>query len=168
MNTKSGEPLQYGSSCGWSVSLRSLCMRRESWSPLGICTCPNHIIQSPSFRFNPFRKPLSMMATPALPPNHNRAGEVYAFTWILEILSLTFVVGRMYSRIKLTRNVWWDDWCVCIALVSESETETQRCLAGLIGEAFRPRHLDHVECLRWSRLCKTYRILERCPIVGCS
>ena len=48
----------------------------------------------------------------------NRAGEVHAFTWILEIISITFVVGRMYSRIKLTKNVWWDDWCVCIAQVS--------------------------------------------------
>ena len=135
---------------------------------MGVCTCTNHIITYPSFDFHPTRKSPSTMATPALPPNHNRAGEVHAFTWILEILSLTFVVGRMYSRIKLTRNVWWDDWCVCIALVSHSETETKGCLAGLIGEAFRPRHLDHVECLCRSRLCKTYRILEPCATVGCS
>lgn len=57
------------------------------------------------------------MASPVLPPNRNRAGEVHAFTWTLEIISLAFVVGRMYSRVKLTRNVWWDDWCVCIALL---------------------------------------------------
>ena len=71
------------------------------------------------------RKTVSEMASPALPPNRNRAGEVHAFTWTLEIISLAFVVGRMYSRVKLTRNVWWDDWCVCIALVSESESETK-------------------------------------------
>ncbi|CAF9938565.1 MAG: hypothetical protein HETSPECPRED_001111 [Heterodermia speciosa] len=45
----------------------------------------------------------------------NRAAEIYGFTWSLEIISLFFVVSRMYSRIKLTRNVWWDDWLVCIA-----------------------------------------------------
>ncbi|CAD6588649.1 MAG: hypothetical protein ASARMPREDX12_003397 [Alectoria sarmentosa] len=49
--------------------------------------------------------------------DYNRAGEVHAFTWTLEIISLIFVVGRMYSRLKLTRNVWWDDWCVCFALI---------------------------------------------------
>ena len=54
--------------------------------------------------------------------DYNRAGEIYAFTWTLEILSLAFVVGRLYSRIKLTRNVWWDDWCVCFALVRCSYT----------------------------------------------
>ena len=48
----------------------------------------------------------------------NRAGEVYGFTWSLEMISLLFVVSRMYSRIKLTRNVWWDDWLVCFAFVS--------------------------------------------------
>ena len=63
------------------------------------------------------------MATPGWPPNLNRADEVYAFTWILEITSLVFVVGRMYSRVKLTRNVWWDDWCVCIALVRHPDNE---------------------------------------------
>ena len=47
----------------------------------------------------------------------NRAAEIYGFTWSLEIISLFFVVSRMYSRIKLTRNVWWDDWLVCIAFV---------------------------------------------------
>ena len=61
-----------------------------------------------------------MPATGSPPPGGdvNRAGEVHAFTWILEIISITFVVGRMYSRAKLIKNVWWDDWCVCIAQVS--------------------------------------------------
>lgn len=60
------------------------------------------------------------MSSSGPPPpggDYNRAGEVHAFTWTLEILSLMFVIGRMYSRIKLTRNVWWDDWCICFALV---------------------------------------------------
>lgn len=62
------------------------------------------------------------MSSPIGPPppggDLNRASEVYAFTWTLISVALIFVVGRMYSRIKLTRNVWWDDWCVCISLVT--------------------------------------------------
>lgn len=59
------------------------------------------------------------MVSIPLPPDGdmNRAGEVYAFTWIFAISSIIFVIARMYSRTKLTKNVWWDDWCICIALV---------------------------------------------------
>ncbi|KAL8827510.1 MAG: hypothetical protein Q9191_003139 [Dirinaria sp. TL-2023a] len=49
--------------------------------------------------------------------DQNRAAEVHAFTWSLEIVSMIFVVSRMYSRIRLTRNMWWDDFCVCFALI---------------------------------------------------
>ena len=63
---------------------------------------------------------MSSLSIPPLGGDRNRAGEVYAFTWSFEIISLIFVVGRMYSRAKLTHNVWWDDWCVCFALVSSS------------------------------------------------
>lgn len=63
---------------------------------------------------------MSDLGPPPLGGDYNRAGEVHAFTWTLEIVSLLFVVGRMYSRIKLTRNVWWDDWCVCLALVKST------------------------------------------------
>ncbi|KAL8910428.1 MAG: hypothetical protein Q9171_004266 [Xanthocarpia ochracea] len=58
---------------------------------------------------------------PSLPPppdgDSNRAGEVYAFTWILVTISIIFVTGRMYSRRVLTKNIWWDDWCICAALL---------------------------------------------------
>ncbi|KAI4181940.1 MAG: hypothetical protein L6R41_006320 [Letrouitia leprolyta] len=47
----------------------------------------------------------------------NRANEVYAFTWTLLTTSVVCVIGRMYTRIRLTRNVWWDDWCICAALI---------------------------------------------------
>ncbi|KAL8794420.1 MAG: hypothetical protein Q9195_003007 [Heterodermia aff. obscurata] len=57
---------------------------------------------------------MAMIAAP-LGGDLNRAAEIYGFTWSLEIMSLFFVVSRMYSRIKLTRNVWWDDWLVCVA-----------------------------------------------------
>ncbi|KAI4096190.1 MAG: hypothetical protein LQ339_007037 [Xanthoria mediterranea] len=57
----------------------------------------------------------------SLPPppggDYNRAAEVYTFTWVMLIISIIFVLGRMYSRSKLTKNVWWDDWCICAALL---------------------------------------------------
>lgn len=65
-----------------------------------------------------------------LPPadgDENRAGEVYAFTWVLEAIALVLVLGRMYSRVKLTRNVWWDDWCICVALVSITDHPLATC-----------------------------------------
>ncbi|KAL8880743.1 MAG: hypothetical protein Q9192_007953, partial [Flavoplaca navasiana] len=58
---------------------------------------------------------------PSLPPppggNLNRAGEVYTFTWVMATISIFFVAGRMYSRARLTKNVWWDDWCIVLALL---------------------------------------------------
>lgn len=67
------------------------------------------------------------MSKAAGPPppggDYDRAGQVYAFTWILAIVSLVSVVGRMYSRAKLTRNVWWDDWCICFAMVGLEYTK---------------------------------------------
>ncbi|KAL8895851.1 MAG: hypothetical protein Q9207_007983 [Kuettlingeria erythrocarpa] len=59
------------------------------------------------------------MASMPAPPggDYNRAGEMYAFTWIMVIASITIVAARMYSRIKLTKNVWWDDWFICVALL---------------------------------------------------
>ncbi|KAG6997768.1 hypothetical protein G7Y79_00038g075270 [Physcia stellaris] len=58
------------------------------------------------------------MSLGAPPPggDMNRANEVFGFTWSLEVISLFLVVSRMYSRIKLTRNVWWDDWLICFAV----------------------------------------------------
>ncbi|KAL8995730.1 MAG: hypothetical protein Q9169_004588 [Polycauliona sp. 2 TL-2023] len=47
----------------------------------------------------------------------NRAAEVYTFTWVMVIISIVFVLGRMYSRARLTKNIWWDDWCICISLL---------------------------------------------------
>ncbi|KAI4222596.1 MAG: hypothetical protein LQ349_007600 [Xanthoria aureola] len=50
----------------------------------------------------------------SLPPppggDHNRAAEVHTFTWVMVTISIIFVLGRMYSRSNLTKDVWWDDW----------------------------------------------------------
>ena len=81
----------------------------------------------------------------------NRANEIYGFTWSLMIVSLIFVLSRMYSRIKLTRNVWWDDWLICFACVSLSDI-----LISVYGRLIRsdpgPDNLCYMDCLRRQRL----------------
>ncbi|KAL8852448.1 MAG: hypothetical protein Q9221_002678 [Calogaya cf. arnoldii] len=63
----------------------------------------------------PGPKTASLPAPPG--GDFNRAAEVHTFTWVMVSISMVFVVGRMYSRAKLTKNVWWDDWCICAALL---------------------------------------------------
>lgn len=98
------------------------------------------------------------MSTVMHPPpprgDYNRAGEVYAFTWILAIISVVCVLGRMYSRVKLTRNVWWDDWCICFALVCPAR-DKPRTSARLTTIGPRLYHLDHVERVCRQRLRTT-------------
>ena len=52
----------------------------------------------------------------ALPPppdgNHNRAHELLIVTWLWCALSLIAVALRLYSRIRITQNLWWDDWVI--------------------------------------------------------
>ena len=47
----------------------------------------------------------------------NRAGELTALAWSWFAVSLTVVGLRFYSRVALTRNLWWDDWFVLLTLV---------------------------------------------------
>ncbi|KAL8659357.1 MAG: hypothetical protein Q9226_000477 [Calogaya cf. arnoldii] len=63
----------------------------------------------------PGPKTASLPAPPG--GDFNRAAEVHTFTWVMVSISIIFVVGRMYSRAKLTKNIWWDDWCICAALL---------------------------------------------------
>ncbi len=115
--------------------------------------------------FIPCRETLLIMSTAMHPPppggNYNKAGEVYAFTWILAIISVVFVLGRMYSRVKLTRNVWWDDWLICFALVCPAHDEDTTS-AGLTNIGPRLYHLNHVE-----RVCgqglRTTSLLPKAP-----
>ena len=59
----------------------------------------------------------------ALPPspegNHNRAHELLIVTWLWCALSLIAVALRLYSRIRITRNLWWDDWVIFFTMVRE-------------------------------------------------
>ncbi|CAO1605853.1 hypothetical protein XANCAGTX0491_009358 [Xanthoria calcicola] len=70
---------------------------------------------SPSMTTVPGPKMASLTAPPD--GDYNRAAEVYTFIWVMVIISIIFVLGRMYSRSRLTKNVWWDDWCICTTLL---------------------------------------------------
>ena len=39
-------------------------------------------------------------------------------SWTLTSLALVFVNLRTYSRVFITRNMWWDDWAIIFTLVS--------------------------------------------------
>ncbi len=79
---------------------------------------------------------------------------------------MVFVAGRMYSRTKLTRNVWWDDWCVCVALVRNSYLSLFQA-QDLISPGPRHRSRRHVECLCGEWLCKASLLPKSCSIVKC-
>ena len=49
--------------------------------------------------------------------NSNRAVELNALAWSWFAISLTVVGLRFYSRVTLTRNLWWDDWFILLTLV---------------------------------------------------
>lgn len=57
-----------------------------------------------------------------LPPDGdiNRAPTLLAVTWLECSLSTLFVAARFYCRIKVTRNLWWDDWAILVTLVDSA------------------------------------------------
>ena len=60
------------------------------------------------------------MASPqSAPPegDSNRAVELNALAWSWFAVSSIVVSLRFYSRIGLTRNLWWDDWFILLTLV---------------------------------------------------
>ena len=59
------------------------------------------------------------MSSEAVPVDgdRNRAGELDAISWTWLSISTIFVGLRIYSRVKLTRNLWWDDWFIVISWV---------------------------------------------------
>ena len=56
------------------------------------------------------------MSSLSAPPggDQNRATELNAFTWTLFSLSTVFVAARVYSRLRLTRNFWYDDFFIVL------------------------------------------------------
>ena len=52
--------------------------------------------------------------------DHDRGTELITVAWVECSVAIIFVALRFYSRIRLTRNVWWDDWFIAITLVIRS------------------------------------------------
>ena len=59
------------------------------------------------------------MAAPAPPPDAegNRSRELLTVTWIFCALSSLVVGLRLYVRVRMTRNLWWDDWVMFFTMV---------------------------------------------------
>ena len=59
------------------------------------------------------------MSTLTAPPggDRNRAAELNAFAWTWFSLSTAVVAARLYSRFKLTRNFWYDDFFIVLTWV---------------------------------------------------
>ncbi|KAI4239982.1 MAG: hypothetical protein L6R40_005414 [Gallowayella cf. fulva] len=103
----------------------------------------------------------------SLPPpsggDINRAGEVHAFAWIMATISTIFVVARMYSRSKLTKNVWWDDWCMCGALLVDLAVSTIWSIYAGRGYA---RHMYYLSRPQLSRAGELNAISRSLCVVG--
>ena len=52
------------------------------------------------------------MSSLTAPPdgNQNRAAYLNSVAWTEVSVSTVFVAFRVYSRSRITRNLWWDDW----------------------------------------------------------
>lgn len=83
-------------------------------------TLNGDFFDSPAFISRPdFRSQAFSMSTLAAPPggDRNRATELNAFAWTWFSLSTVFVAGRVYSRLALTRNLWFDDYFIVLTWV---------------------------------------------------
>lgn len=67
------------------------------------------------------------MTTLAASPDgdQNRATELIAVTWVWCSLSLMAICLRLYSRVRITKNLWWDDWVIFFTMVCETERKTK-------------------------------------------
>ena len=45
-------------------------------------------------------------------------------SWTLASLAMTLVTLRIYCRVFVTRNMWWDDWAIILTMVSSQSNCT--------------------------------------------
>ena len=66
------------------------------------------------------------MSLLSAPPggDQNRATELNAFAWTLFCLSTIVVAARVYSRLTLTRNFWYDDFFIVLTWVRNQSKNT--------------------------------------------
>lgn len=77
---------------------------------------PGIALSQPQARRSP---PPHAMAAPRPPPDAdgNRSRELLTVTWIFCALSSLVVGLRLYVRVRMTRNLWWDDWVMFFTMV---------------------------------------------------
>lgn len=56
-------------------------------------------------------------SAPPVGGNENRAIELITVSWSLCVISVVLVGLRLYSRIRITRNLWWDDYFIIVTAV---------------------------------------------------
>lgn len=61
----------------------------------------------------------AMSSSLQAPPDgdRNRAAELDAVAWSWTALSSVVVASRVYSRLRITRNIWWDDYFIILTFV---------------------------------------------------
>lgn len=84
------------------------------------------------------------MSTLTAPPDgdRDRATELNAFAWTWFGLSTTFVAARLYSRIRITRNFWYDDYFIVLTWALTLAFSILWTVLGHIGGC---RHLYYLE-----------------------
>ena len=78
------------------------------------------------------------MAAPMVPPpggDYNRGPAILASTWPLTGLAIVAVGGRLYGRIRLTRNAGLDDFFISLSMVNRPALYSviRRWLTGVRG-----------------------------------
>ena len=88
----------------------------DSWISL---FCFKKHLSSLIFGFHHGSDPYRTMAHgPASPDGDvNRDAVLIGVSWALVSLAMIFVGLRIYCRVVLTRNMWWDDWAIIATLV---------------------------------------------------
>lgn len=63
--------------------------------------------------------PTANMSAMTIPPDgdHDRASELNTYAWTWFSISTLFIAARVYSRVKLTRNLWYDDYFIMVTWV---------------------------------------------------
>ncbi|KAL8883168.1 MAG: hypothetical protein Q9192_007396 [Flavoplaca navasiana] len=102
--------------------------------------------------------------SPAIPvPDENRASWLYTFTWILCSLSTVSVGLRVYTRARLLKNLWWDDWFIVISFLFTMTFSIMWTVYGARGYA---RHAIYLTPFQKSDAAKLGVISRACCVVA--
>ena len=68
---------------------------------------------------------MSLLSAPS-GGDQDRAIELNAFAWTLFSLSTVAVAARLYSRLTITRNFWYDDFSIVVTWVRKQSKNPPR------------------------------------------